>query len=122
MNARPLKRPFDVGLQTERTALSWQRTTLAFALGFLLAARLLVTVLGSLSFFLVAGGLILMAGLFLLGYWRYRSAHNILVTSAGERVSLTSALPLFAWALVVFCLAMGGLVLALIAAVGGVAA
>jgi len=115
----PLDRPFDVGLQTERTALSWQRTTLASAVAFLLAARLLVEVLGTLSFLVAAMGLILTAALFLVGYQRYRSTHTILVSSSGERVALTSAVPLFAWAIVVFCLAVVGLVFAVIVAVTG---
>lgn len=109
-------KPFDVGLQAERTALSWQRTTLALAVGVLLAGRLLVVVWGSLSYLIVAAGLVLVAGLFLLGYRRYESTHSTLVTSVGQRVPLTSALPLFVWALAVFCLAVCALVLAALGA------
>ena len=116
---QPFDRPFDLGLQAERTALSWQRTTLASAVAFLLAARLLVEVLGTLSFLVAAIGLILTAVLFLVGYRRYRSTHTILVSSSGERVALTSAVPLFAWAIVVFCLAVVGFAFAVIVAVIG---
>lgn len=115
----PLDRPFDVGLQTERTALSWQRTTLASAVVFLLAARLLAEVVGRLSFLVAAIGLILTAVLFLVGHRRYRSIHTILVASSGQRVALTSAAPLFAWAIVVFCFAVVGLVFAVIVATAG---
>jgi putative membrane protein len=107
-------KPFDIGLQAERTALSWQRTTLSLAVGVLLAGRLLVVVLGSLSYLVVGGGLMLVVGLFLLGYRRYESAHFTLVTSVGERVPLTSALPLFIWAFAVFIFAVGGMILAIV--------
>lgn len=120
MRTRATGKPFDIGLQTERTALSWQRTTLALAVGVLLAARLLVVVWGSLSYLIVASGLVLVAGLFLLGYRRYESAHYTLVTSVGQRIPLTSALPLFIWALAVFGLAVCGLILAIIGALGSV--
>ena len=110
--------PFDPGLQAERTALSWQRTTLAFSIGSLVVARLLVDYLGSLSFLIAASGLVIAAGLFLMGHRRYRSAHTILVGSSGKRVALPSAMPLLALALalafVVFGLATFGLVLAVI--------
>lgn len=109
-------RPFDVGLQTERTALSWQRTTLASAVGFLVAARLLADFLGILSFLVAAIGLVATAALFVVGHRRYRSAHEILTGSAGERVALTSAIPLFAWTVVVFSLAVFGLVFVIVVA------
>ncbi|MBX3310389.1 MAG: DUF202 domain-containing protein [Cryobacterium sp.] len=111
--------PFDVGLQAERTALSWQRTTLSLAVGVLLAARLLVVVWGSLSYLIVAGGFVLVASLFLLGYRRYESAHHTLVTAVGQRVPLTSALPLFIWALAVFALAACGMILAIVGVLVG---
>lgn len=114
VRTRAVGKPFDVGLQAERTALAWQRTTLALAVGVLLAARLLVVVWGSLSYLIVAGGLVLVAGLFLLGYRRYESAHQTLVTSVGQRIPLTSALPLFIWSLAVFCLALCGMILAIL--------
>lgn len=113
----PLDRPFDAGLQTERTALSWQRTTLASAVGFLVAARLLAEFFGVLSFLVAAIGLVIMAVLFMVGHRRYRSAHQLLVSSAGQRVPLSSAVPLFIWTAVVFCLAVFGLVFAIVIAV-----
>ena len=111
-----LDRPFDAGLQTERTALSWQRTTLASAVGFLVAARLLAEFLGILSFLVAAAGLVVTAALFVIGHRRYRSAHEILTGSSDERVALTSAVPLFAWATVAFCLAVLGLVFVIVLA------
>ena len=113
----PLDRPFDAGLQTERTALAWQRTTLSSAVGILVAARLLADFLGILSFFVAAAGIVVVAALFIIGHHRYRSAHEILTGSAGERVALTSAVPLFAWAAVTFCLAGLGLAFVIVLAV-----
>ena len=100
--------PVDAGLQSERTALSWQRTTLAFVVGSLVAARLLAEAIGPFSFLIAAGGLVLAAVLFFLGHRRYRSTHAILVTAAGQRVALTSAVPLFMWAATVLCLGITG--------------
>ncbi|MEO6944676.1 MAG: DUF202 domain-containing protein [Lacisediminihabitans sp.] len=114
----PLDRPYHEGLQSERTALSWQRTTLAFAVGFLVAARLLMDYFGILSFLVAAVGLVITAALFAIGYRRYRSTHRILIESAGERVPLNSAAPLFMWTAVVFCLAVFGLVFVIILALG----
>ena len=112
----PLDRPFDVGLQTERTALSWQRTTLASAVGFLLAARLLMEFFGILSFLVAATGLVITAALFIAGHRRYRSTHRLLVGSARQRVQLSSAVPLFIWTAVVFCLAVFGLAFVIVIA------
>lgn len=114
--SNPLDQPFHAGLQSERTALAWQRTTLASAVGFLVAARLLVEFFGILSFLVAAIGLVITAVLFMIGHRRYRSTHRLLVGSAGERVPMTSAVPLFAWAVVVFCLAAFGLVFVVVIA------
>lgn len=99
----PLAQPFDVGLQTERTALAWQRTSLASIVGVLIAARLLLDLIGVASILFAGAGLVITVALFLVGHQRYRSAHRILITS-GDRAGLTSAVPLFAWTIIVLML------------------
>ena len=59
---------FDPGLQPERTALAWRRTTLSLTLGSLVALRLLPSALGTWS--LAIGFLGLAAAAFV---WRQAS-------------------------------------------------
>lgn len=94
----PIHRPFDVGLQVERTALSWQRTTLSFAVASLAAAKLLIVFVGVLGELVAVAGIVCTCILFAIGHRRYRTTHMILVESSGERVGLASAVPLFVWA------------------------
>ena len=111
-----LDRPFDAGLQTERTALAWQRTILASTVGFLLAARLLMELVGIPGVLVAAAGLLVAVALFLVGHRRYRQVHTILVASAGDRVRLASAAPLAVWAVVVCALGLIGLISAIVLA------
>lgn len=112
-----LDRPFDAGLQTERTALAWQRTILASSVGFLLASRLLMKLVGIPGVLVAAAGLLAAVALFLVGHRRYRQVHTILVTSTSDRVPLATAAPLAVWALVVCALGLVGLVSAIVLAV-----
>ena len=81
-------RPFDAGLQAERTALAWRRTALAVAVASLAALRILPEVLGSWALIPAA----LIAGVafvaLLLTQRRYRRMHTILTSSASDRVAL----------------------------------
>jgi len=112
--SRAFDRPFDAGLQAERTALAWQRTVLSFAIAALVSARLLLNTVSIGSYAVAALGLIMTAVLFYVGHRRYRAVHTTLVQSATDRVRLTSAAPLFLWALSVFLLALTGAAFAII--------
>ena len=72
----------------------------------------LTTVVSIGSYAVAALGLIMTAVLFWVGHRRYRAVHTTLVQASTDRVRLTSAAPLFLWALAVFVLAVVGAVFA----------
>ena len=74
--AAPVDRPFDPGLQTERTALAWRRTSLTLIVASLAGVRLLPAVWD--WFGLVVGGAGVAVSLVLLGlsHRRYRLQHG----------------------------------------------
>lgn len=111
---RAFDRPFDAGLQAERTALAWQRTVLSFAIAALVSARLLLNTVSIGSYAVAALGLIMTAVLFWVGHRRYRAVHTTLIQASTDRIRLTSAAPLFLWALAVFILAIIGAVFAVV--------
>ncbi|EPR76742.1 hypothetical protein ADILRU_0925 [Leifsonia rubra CMS 76R] len=111
---RACDRPFDAGLQAERTALAWQRTVLSFAIAALISARLLLNTVSVGSYAVAAIGLVMTAVLFWVGHRRYRAVHTTLVQASTDRIRLTSAAPLFLWALAVLVLAIMGAVFALV--------
>ena len=106
-------RPFDAGLQPERTALAWRRTALAVAVASLAALRILPEVLGLWALIPAA----LCAGVsfvaLLLTHRRYRRIHTMLTSSESDRVALSGG---FLPALMAGA-TLGGGVLALVAAV-----
>lgn len=83
------RRPFDRGLQPERTALAWQRTALALLIGSLIAGRILLELLGAWSLPVSGCGVLLSALLLLLARRRYRYVHRVLTTSSHDRPVLT---------------------------------
>ena len=112
--SHPIDRPFDEGLQAERTALSWQRTTLAFGVATLLSARLMTNIFSTASFLVGAMGVVLMVAVFVVGHQRYRLVHNRLMQASSARVPLASAAPLAFYALAACGLGIFGLVFAVI--------
>jgi len=98
------ERPFDVGLQPERTALAWSRTGLVFLVGALLAARLLLEVVGTWVLIPVAPVVLIAIGVSVAGSRRYRDQHRRLTSGAGDRIALPDgALPALVSALTAVC-------------------
>lgn len=106
----PPERPFDVGLQAERTALAWQRTTLSFGVAALVAARLLTNIFSTASFIIGALGVILMVLVFVVGHRRYRTNHARLTAAGTARIPLASAAPLMFYAAATLALGLLGLI------------
>lgn len=87
-------RPFDAGLQPERTALAWRRTALAAAVASLAALRILPEVLGLWSLVPAALGAGVSFVALIVSQRRYRRIHTTLTTSDSDRVALSGgALP-----------------------------
>lgn len=74
---------FDPGLQPERTALAWRRTTLTLAVGAVVSFRLLPPVLGLWSIALGGAGLLLSATVWILAGRRARRVQRALLSSSG---------------------------------------
>lgn len=80
------QRPFDPGLQPERTVLAWQRTALSIGMGSLVFARIEAGVLGIWSWAFAGAGLVAAV---LIGTWsrrRYSYTHHTL-TSGGTHLA-----------------------------------
>lgn len=74
-----LDRPFDQGLQPERTALAWQRTGLAMAVGALVTMRILPELLGLWALLPGAVGLTLAIVVVVAAQVRYGRYHRGLI-------------------------------------------
>ncbi|GAA2091966.1 hypothetical protein GCM10009841_00580 [Microlunatus panaciterrae] len=73
-----MERPWDAGVQNERTRLAWQRTTLSVLGCLLLIARLVADVSTTLALLIVLAGVVTTASLGLLSIRRYRRTHSSL--------------------------------------------
>lgn len=81
---------FDTGLQAERTALAWQRTALAMAVGAVGAGRLAAPVLGAASLVLAGAGLLQALAVAVTAHRRYRAVHASL-TAHGDLTAVRQA-------------------------------
>jgi putative membrane protein len=81
-------RPFDAGLQPERTALAWRRTALALIVGALVGIRILPAILGPWALVPAGGGLLLALLVLVQSHHRYRTQHRVLTTSRTDRIPL----------------------------------
>jgi len=91
-------RVVDLGLQAERTALAWRRTSLALVVAALGAGRLATPVLGVPALLLGAAGLAQAALVTLSAGRRYPAVHRSLGTHGDLRGVAPGGLPLAALA------------------------
>ena len=101
-------RPFDPGLQPERSALAWQRTALGIAVGSLVFGRILSTSLGLFALLPMLAGLAMSAVLGMQSHRRYSHHHRTLTSGHGFIAdgALNAVLALFALAAGVFSVVM----------------
>ncbi|HXH33583.1 MAG TPA: DUF202 domain-containing protein [Plantibacter sp.] len=81
-------RPFDAGLQPERTALAWRRTGLAIVAGSLIAMRILPEILGVWVLIPAGLGTIVSIGVVIAAHRRYLAQHRRLTTADTDRIAL----------------------------------
>lgn len=74
---------FDVGLQAERTALAWRRTTLAMAVAAVGAGRLALPTIGTIAVAVAGLGLVQVVVVGISAERRYRLVHRSL-TARGD--------------------------------------
>lgn len=100
--------PFDPGLQPERSALAWQRTALAIAVGSLIFGRILATSLGLWAVLPMVAGLGMAAVLGKRSQRRYAHHHRTLTSGNGLLADglLNAALALFVLVGGIFSLVM----------------
>ena len=87
---------FDVGMQAERTLLSWRRTCLSLGVGSAAVVRLTAPDFGVLAILLGSCGVAFAAGAYLAAPLGYRRAHDQLrskgtLPASGIAIALMSA-------------------------------
>lgn len=97
-------RLFDPGMQPERTALAWRRTSLALLVGSLAACRILPELLGAWALVLAGCGVVAAVLLVWMVHRRY-DRHHAMLTAEGAppRVPLAGGRLIGFMALFVFC-------------------
>lgn len=86
--ADPSERLFDQGLQPERTALAWRRTSLSLTVGALVAARVLPHFWGPPGLLIAGAGIIASLAILVLAHRRYRTHHHRLTSGHFEHRGL----------------------------------
>lgn len=81
-------RPFDIGLQPERTALAWRRTALALVVAAVVGIRVLPTLLGPWAIIPAGVGIALAVAILVASHYRYQQHHERLTTAATDRIAL----------------------------------
>ncbi|RWZ67758.1 DUF202 domain-containing protein [Labedella populi] len=81
-------RPFDAGLQPERTALAWRRTALALVVAAVVGIRVLPTLLGAWAVVPAGAGVVLAVVVLVASHHRYREQHIRLTTASTDRIAL----------------------------------
>lgn len=109
MTDLPHERPFDVGLQAERTLLAWQRTCLSLAVGNTVAIKYLSELLGLWATAVGIAGVALSVAAWTIARLRYRRAHLGLVRDA--RLVSSGRLPLLVAASVLTACVAGAAVI-----------
>lgn len=82
-------RPFDAGLQLERSALAWRRTALALSAASLAALRSMPDVLGVWALVPTGAGAAASVAALFLAHRRYRRIHTALSSSETWRAGLS---------------------------------
>jgi len=89
----PSEHLFDQGLQPERTALAWRRTSLSLIVGALVAARVLPHFWGPPGLLIAGVGIIASLAVLVLAHRRYLTSHHRLTSGQFERGLPDGALP-----------------------------
>jgi uncharacterized membrane protein YidH (DUF202 family) len=76
---------FDPGLQPERTALAWRRTSLAIAAAAVVAARIMPELLGTWALIPAGIGVLAAMTLLVLAHRRHTALLHALARSAADR-------------------------------------
>jgi len=76
----PVEHPFDAGLQPERTALAWRRTSLSVTIGALISLRVLPHYWGPWGLILAGTGVVLSLTMIVLAHRRYQAHHRRLTS------------------------------------------
>lgn len=82
-------RPFDAGLQLERTSLAWRRTALALSVASLAALRIMPDVLGVWALVPTGVGAAASVAALFLAHRSYRRIHTALTSSETWRTDLS---------------------------------